>query len=387
MTADTLVIGAGPAGLAAAACLGRAGADPVVIDRADAIGASWRSHYERLHLHTPRMQSRLPGSRIPRRCGRWVARDDVVEYLERYARQKDIRVRCGIEARTIERDDGLWKVTTHVGDVNVHRVVVATGYNHAPWTPTWPGRARWRGDLLHASDYRTPRPYVGRDVLVVGTGNTGAEIATDLAEHHADRVRLVVRTPPQLVPRSVLGVPTTLAGRALERLPTRIGDAVARLLQRMYIGDLSTHGLPRPETGLVTQHRASDVIPVIDVGLIRQLRAGRVEPVAAVERFDERAVHLADGTRITPDVVIAATGYRRHLEELVGHLGVLDADGRPWCHGGHTVAGVPNLHFVGMSNPLTGLLHRINADARHLGRTVKWQRESATRHHPHSSSL
>jgi hypothetical protein len=128
------------------------------------------------------------------------------------------------------------------------------------------------------------------------------------------------------------------------------------------VGDLTQYGLPAARQGVVAQMRATGVTPTIDVGLVRALRAGRVTPVAALARFDDDAAILADGTRLTPDVVIAATGYSPALAAMVGHLGVLDARGRP-LHNGRR-AGAPGLRFVGLSNPLKGLLLQINLDAR-----------------------
>jgi len=148
--------------------------------------------------------------------------------------------------------------------------------------------------------------------------------------------------------------------------PSWLVDPVNRLLQRRFVGDLTAFGLPAPRTGLAAQAqaRATGVTPTIDVGLIEELRAGRVTPVAAVARFDGAEVELADGTRLAPDVVIAATGYSTALAGMVDHLGVLDGRGRPLVHGRRTVPGVPGLRFVGIANPLEGLLLQINLDAR-----------------------
>jgi putative flavoprotein involved in K+ transport len=368
--AQVLVVGAGPAGLATAACLRRRGVDPLLVDRNAAVGDSWRWRYDRLHLHTPRVQSHLPGLRIPPRFGRWVSRDDFVTYLGGYARYHGLQPRTGVEVHGLERRDGSWVADTPVGELVARQVVVATGYNHTPHTPDWPGSATFTGELLHASRYRNAAPYRGRDVLVVGTGNTGAEIAADLAEQGAARVRLAVRTPPNIVPREVAGVPTTLVGVANDRMPASAADPPIRALQRLTVGDLTPYGMPAPERGVVEQFRATDVVPVIDVGLVEQLRAGRVEPVAAVTGFDGAAVTLADGTRIEPDAVIAATGYDPALSGLVGDLGVLDAHGRPTVHGAATHPAAPGLRFVGLTNPLKGLLLQINLDARLVARAV-----------------
>lgn len=179
------VIGGGPGGLAAAAALRAQGARAVVLEKSENVGASWRRHYDRLHLHTTRRWSALPGLTMPRRFGRWVARDDVVRYLEKYVEHHELEVVTGVEVTRVDRaSDGTgWQLTASGGRVLTGRaVVVATGYNHTPRIPDWAGRDTFTGELLHASDYRNPAPYAGKDVLVVGIGNTGAEIAVDLVE-------------------------------------------------------------------------------------------------------------------------------------------------------------------------------------------------------------
>jgi len=368
--ADVLVVGAGPAGLAVAACLRRRGIDPLVVDRGGAVGDSWRARYDRLHLHTPRVQSALPGLRIPRRFGRWVAKDDMAEYLRLYAAHHGIRPRFGVEVARLERDGDGWKAETGGAPLSARQVVLASGYNREPVLPSWPGRETFRGELLHASAYSGPERFRGRDVLVVGAGNTGAEIAADLAESGAGTVRIAVRTPPNLVPRQLGPVPITLLAMTQDSAPAWLVDPLNRLLQRIFVGDLTRHGLPRARAGVVAQARATGVTPTIDVGLIKELRAGRVTPVAAVEALDGNDVVLADGSRITPDAVIAATGYSTALEPVVGHLGILGPRGAPVVHGGRSAPSAPGLRFVGIANPLKGLLFQISLDARAAARAI-----------------
>jgi cation diffusion facilitator CzcD-associated flavoprotein CzcO len=301
---------------------------------------------------------------MPRRYGRWVARDDVAEYLGEYAHHHGIRPRFGVDVRRLERDGASWKAETDAAPLQARQVVLASGWNNDPVLPAWPGQESFRGELLHASAYRSPASYRGRDVLVVGAGNTGAEIAADLAESGAGRVRVAVRTPPNVIPRQLGPLPTTLLAITQDSSPAWLADPVNRFLQRRFVGDLTRYGLPAARAGVVAQARATGVTPTIDVGLIRELRAGRVTPVAAVDRFEDGAVVLADGTRFTPDAVIAATGYRSGLLPVVGHLGVLDDRGRPLAHGRRTVPAAPGLRFVGLANPLKGLLLQIGLDAR-----------------------
>ncbi|MFD9537221.1 flavin-containing monooxygenase [Streptomyces sp. NPDC060010] len=369
----TYVIGAGPGGLAVAAALRTRGVRAVVVEKSDAVGSSWRRHYDRLHLHTTRRLSALPGLAVPRRFGRWVARDDVVRYLEKYAEFHELELVTGVEVTRIERaaDDSGWTLHASGGrELAAGAVIVATGFNHTPRLPEWPGREAYGKELLHAADYRAAAPYADRDVLVVGVGNTGAEIAVDLAEGGAARVRLAVRTAPHIVRRSTCGWPAQRTGILVRRLPVWLVDRLSALVARASVPDLSAYGLPRPATGLYSRVRQG-AIPIQDVGLIDAVRSGRVEPVAAVDALDGDEVVLADGTRISPDVVIAATGYRRALEGLVGHLDVLDDRGRrPRVHGGRTPAHAPDLYFTGFTNPISGMFRELALDARKIAKAV-----------------
>jgi putative flavoprotein involved in K+ transport len=375
MKRDAAVIGAGPGGLAAAAMLRRRGVDVVVVERADSVGASWRGHYDRLHLHTVRWLSHLPGMKIPRSSGRWVSRDGVVDYLERYARHHRLEIRFGTEVRRVERAgdsrEVRWRIVTASGeDVEAEHVVVATGYNHTPFMPDFPGKEDFEGELLHASRYRNAEPFRGRDVLVVGSGNTGAEIAVDLAEGGAERVRLAVRTPPNIVLRDSGGVPSQVIAVASRRMPPKVADRVLGPVQRAMVGDLSRYGLPRPERGAYTRLAEDDVVPILDVGLIAAVKREQVEVVGALVGFEGSDVILAGRERIQPDAVIVATGYGRGLEDLVGHLGVLAANGRPLVHGPQMHPAAPNLYFTGYTNPISGMFREMAIDARRIGRAV-----------------
>jgi putative flavoprotein involved in K+ transport len=366
------IIGGGPAGLSVAYTLRVRGIRAVVLEKSDRVGAAWRRHYDRLHLHTTRRLSALPGLPIPRRFGRWVTRDDMVRYLEKYTEAHTLEIVTGVEVSRIERSpDGTgWLLHATGGrELTGAAVVVATGYNHTPHVPEWAGRDTYKGDFVHAGEYRNPAPYAGRDVLVVGAGNTGAEIAVDLAEGGASRVRLSVRTAPHIVRRSTAGWAAQYTGVMVRRLPTGVVDRMARPMAKLSVPDLAEKGLPRPDTGLYTRVKEG-AIPVQDVGLIDAVRTGKVEVVAAVDGFEGGQVVLADGTRVAPDAVVAATGYARALEGLVGHLGVLDERGRPVAHGARTSQQAPGLYFTGFTTPISGTLREVAMDAEKIAKTV-----------------
>ncbi|MBJ7906689.1 NAD(P)/FAD-dependent oxidoreductase [Streptomyces sp. DSM 110735] len=366
------VIGAGPGGLAVAHALRARGVRAVILEKADRVGASWRRHYDRLKLHTTRRLSALPGLPIPRAFGRWVSRDDVVRYLEKYAEHHELEIVTGVEVFRVEPapDGAGWLLHASGGrELTGSAVVVATGFNHTPRLPDWSGLEDWDGEFLHASAYRNARPFADRDVLVVGVGNTGAEIAVDLVEGGAARVRLAVRTVPHIVRRSTAGWSAQYTGILVRRLPVRLVDRLARPMARLSTPDLSEHGLPRPESGLYSRVREG-AIPVQDVGLIDAVREGKVEITAAVEGFEDGKVALADGSRVAPDAVIAATGYSRGLDSLVGHLGVLDGRGRPVVHGARSPKEAPGLYFTGFTNPISGMFRELALDAEKIARTI-----------------
>ncbi len=147
---EVVIVGAGSAGLAAAALLRGRGVEPVVLEAGSQPGAVWATRYDRLRLHTPRLLSGLPGLRIPRRFGRWVARDDLVDYFRRYVDHHGIDVRTGVRVERIDRDGGGWLLETANGAISAETVLVATGYNGEPFVPEWPGRDAFAGELLHS---------------------------------------------------------------------------------------------------------------------------------------------------------------------------------------------------------------------------------------------
>jgi putative flavoprotein involved in K+ transport len=371
---QAIVIGAGAAGLSAAAMLAERGVPTLVLER-DSIASSWRRRYDRLHLHTYRLFSGLPGYRLSSTRGPWVSRDGVVDYLEGYANHHGVEVRTGVEVRGVERAAEAWRVITAGEALEAPFVVVATGYEHTPLLPSWPGLDSFEGDLIHGSEYRNAEPYAGRDVLVVGTGNTGAEVVVDLDEGGAGELMLSVRTAPQIFLRSANGIPSQFGSMMLHRLPSALGDPLSKLMQRATVGDLTPYGMPRPERGVLSDFRERDRVPILDVGLIRLLKKGRVTVVPAVEGFEGRSVLLSGGRRVEPDAVIAATGYRKGLEPLVGQLGVLDDSGAPRHSGGDEDPAAPGLHFIGFLNPLSGRLWSINSESKRIAEAVSSSRQ------------
>jgi putative flavoprotein involved in K+ transport len=369
LTAPVAIVGAGPTGLAAAAVLKEHGIESVLLERSEAIGDSWRRRYEHLHLHTVRWLSGLPGLRIERTAGKWVAKDAYADYLVRYARHHRLEPTLGVELQRADRTDDVWTLRTSAGNVEARAVVVATGFSKEPFVPVWPGRESYRGDLVHSAGYVDASPFRGRDVLVVGSGNSGAEIATEVAKAGAARVRLSVRTPPIVVRRDTFGIPSQLLGIAIGKLPVRVVIPVSKGLRKISIPDLEPYGLSAPADG-IAQFARTHTVPILDVGFVDAVRSGRVEVVAEVEAFENGAVVLADGSRVSVDAVIAATGFSPGLEPLVGHLGVLDERGIPIVSGGVTHPAAPGLYFAALQPRLSGLLREAAKDARRVADAI-----------------
>jgi putative flavoprotein involved in K+ transport len=369
---EVVVVGAGPAGLAAAAQLQRSGLSTLVIDRAGSVGSAWRTRYDSFVLHTIRWLSGLPGLPIPQALGPWVARDDFLGYLERYAAHFDVQPRLGTELRGLTRTGDGWRVHTSAGDLDADRVVLATGAYNRPRVPRWAGRTTFQPPLTHSSEYRRPEPYAGARVLVVGSGNSGAEIATDLAASGRVGVELAVRTPPSIVRRDVHGVPTQPLGIALSRAPALLADPLVAALRRVSVPDLSARGLPAPRAPY-SQFRRTGTIPVLDHGFVDAVRAGRITVRPGVAQLEGDAVVHDDGSRSRPDAVIAATGYDPGLGPVLGPLGLVDGRGLPTV-GSRGGAAAPGLYSVGVAIQLSGLLREIGLDSRRLARTVARER-------------
>jgi putative flavoprotein involved in K+ transport len=372
MTERPLIVGAGAAGLAVAARMHQHGVECDVVDRATSVGSAWAGRYDSLHLHTIRWLSGLPGFSIPRGCGRWVARDDVVRYLHDYADRSGVDPELGVEVTRLDRapDARGWLVETSAGHRLAPVVVLATSYSNRPYLPGWATQESAAAvGLVHSSQYRRPEPYRGRHVLVVGAGNSAAEIAVDLARIGA-KVTMSVRTPPNIVRRDTLGVPSQLLGIVLRRVPEQVMNPLSAVLRRVSVPDLSGYGLPTPAGDGFTQFLRTRTVPILDHGFVQELRDGRIRIVAAVDSLDDGVVGLADGTLLRPDAIVCATGYRPGLEPIVGHLGVLDLHGTPLVHGARTLPSAPDLYFAGITVQLAGLLREIGFEAKAIGDAV-----------------
>lgn len=365
-----VIVGGGAAGLTTAGALKYAGLDAVVLDKDRRIGGTWARRYDRLHLHTIRSLSGLAHQPIPRGLPRYLARDQFVAYLNDYARHFDLKIVAGCAVHKVRMEsDGrrpCWLVESDCATWRCHAVVIATGHYNAPVLPDWPGRATYGGALIHSVDYRSGRDYAGKRMLVIGSGNSGTEIAADLVEHGAAFVAISIRTPPPIVPRDPFGTPVQRSGLLLSRLPPRIADRLGRLVARLTLGDLTRHGIAAPAWLPYSARR----VPVIDVGFVEKLKRGHIHVRPNLARFTSAGVMYADGREEQFDGVIAATGFKTGLVDLLDVPGALDARGFPAFPSGRPTTH-PGLYFMGYTEHLRGHLYEANRDSRRLAGIIK----------------
>ena len=370
----TVVIGAGPAGLATSRELTRRGIEHVVLERGNDVGHSWANLYDSLTLHTGKHMSALPGLKLPRTAPLFVPRPAFLDYLREYARRFDLPVQRGWDVRRVSRAGNgaaRWRVegasNGRTASFDADAIVVATGIIANPRIPDMEGRAefeRARGRVFHSVDYRRPDDLLAKRVLVVGVGNSGGEIASELARASAaagksTRVTVAVRSGANVVPRELFGIPIQYLAFYLRKLPRAAREVVVRAIGRVIERRQGPPVLPRPSYGPL------DAIPLIGFHLTTAIREGLIDVRGGVDRLTSRGALFADARspREEPfDVVILATGFTAALQPL-GELARVDAKGFALRSDRVTSADHRGLYFVGHNYDSTGGLFNIARDS------------------------
>jgi cation diffusion facilitator CzcD-associated flavoprotein CzcO len=361
---EVLVIGAGPSGLAVGACLQQRRIDFVLLERERQVGSSWRRHYERLHLHTIKSRSSLPFRNFDRDYPRYVPKFLFVRYLDDYAASFNLMPRFGENVHAVRKQANGWVIESTSKAFIASHLVVASGLNADPVIPHFPGAGQFRGRMLHGGAYVDATPFAGQRVLVVGMGNTGAEIALDLCEHGAETT-ISIRDGVHIVPRDLFGVPIQLVATVASRLlPLKISDTLFPTILDFALGNLSRHGIRRPRQGILEQAARSGKIPVLDVGTAKLIRDGRIKIMPAMASISEDGALFEGGQQRSFDAIIFATGYRSGCQSFLSEdsLRVMDGD--------------PTIHFVGFRNSVTGLLWEISKEAQLVARNIALSRRN-----------
>lgn len=368
-TSEVVVIGAGPAGLAVGACLRKAGLDFVILEKTRQIGSSWRRRYERLHLHTVKRFSALPYVPFPASYPRYVPRNLLLDYLERYAATFDLKPRFGETVRAVRRIGREWSIEATSTSIRSRHVVIASGLNADPVMPSVPGIEKYSGKVIHSIDYVNAKPFAGQSVLVIGMGNTGAEIALDLC-NGGSTTSIALRKGVHVAPRDLFGIPIQIVAILATRvLPMKVNDALFPPILDMALGHPAKYGIKRPKQGILQQIATSGKIPVLDVGTIQKISEGAIKITPGISAATKDGVVFSDGSQGKFDAIIFATGFRPT------HPTYLEAEDIETCnHRARNDPRAASIHFVGFKNPVTGLIRAIAKDAVRIADTIAHDR-------------
>jgi putative flavoprotein involved in K+ transport len=363
---NILIIGGGAAGLSAAGALKQYDLDAVILDKDATTGDVWRQRYDRLHLHTIKGLSHSAYKKLPAEFPRYIPKDKFADYMANYAKAFNLDIHHNTVVSRISKGANGYVVETQGGETwEAPIVIVATGVNRVPFIPKWEGLEQYKGQFSHAASYKSGRDYKGKHVLVVGVGNTGAEICVDLLEQGAAYVANSIRTFPPIVLRDPLGIPIQFLGVLMLPLPAFIKDPLANTITRLLVGDLSKYGIKAPEWGVYKDQK----VPMIDVGYIAQLKQGNIKIKADIRCFDEKGVQFIDGSREDFDAVIAATGYRTGLEKILDIPNLVDESGKLLVESGKAT-GHKGLWFVGFDDTPAGVLLRARIHSRGIAKQI-----------------
>ena len=361
---NVVIVGGGPGGLAVSQQLATRGISSVILERGDRAGWMWGQVYDSLRLHTGKHLSSLPGMPFPARTSLFPTLSEFTAYLESYVHRFQLPIRTGVEARGLHRENGGWIVETGAGQYRASAVVVATGIMSSPVLPDFLEASSYSGLMFHSTEYRRPDERLGRSILVVGIGNSAAEIASELAASGRE-VCISVRSGANVIPRSIAGIPSQYFGWSMSWLPAPLQRRIVRgtglfgnVLRRR------PAGLPRKRT-----FDACQDVPVIGRAIQDHISAGRVRLLPGVAALSENGVLFTDGAEWVGDAVILATGYRAAIEWM-GEYGSRDSCGFGDRRDRVRSMGYPDLYFVGHNYDGRGGLYNIRIDAKRIGRHI-----------------
>ena len=300
--------------------------------------------------------STLPGHPYPKGTPLFPTRDQFVSYLREYADRAALRIETDSNAGAVQPSGNGWIAVVNDREVRGRAVVMATGIMSKPLTPDLPGREAFEGEIIHSVAYRRPDSIPGRRVLIVGVGNSGGEIASELGEAGYE-VTILVRRGANVVPRSIAGIPIQYVAASMKRLPRGVRTRVANMVQRLSELRRGRAVIPRPPWS------ALDAIPIIGFHLVDAIRSGKVAlKLGTIERLVLGGVVFSDGSRGGFDQIILATGFAPALDPL-GALIRRDERGFALRRDNVTSDDQPGLWFVGQRYDSTGALANIKADA------------------------
>ncbi|XVF35493.1 hypothetical protein REPUB_Repub18cG0150200 [Reevesia pubescens] len=382
-----LIVGAGPSGLATAACLKEKGVASVVLERSNCIASLWQlKTYDRLRLHLPKQFCELPLMGFPTDFPTYPTKQQFVDYLEAYARKFDIKPRFNETVSQAEYDAtlGFWWVRS-VGvkgeemEYVCRWLVVATGENAEAMVPEIKGMGEFGRDIRHTSFYKSGEEFRGKRVLVVGCGNSGMEVCLDLCNHNA-WPSLVVRDTVHVLPQEILGRSTFgLSMWLLKWLPIQLVDRFLLIVSWLMLGDTARFGLDRPRLGPLELKNLSGKTPVLDIGTLAKIKSGDIKVCPSIKRLKRHVVEFDNGKTENFDAIILATGYKSNVPSWLKEKEMFsEKDGyprRPFPNGWKGECG---LYAVGFTK--RGLLGT-SMDAKRIAEDIErcWKEEAKHR--------
>ncbi|CAL9082795.1 unnamed protein product [Musa acuminata var. zebrina] len=389
-----LIVGAGPSGLAVGACLKEHGVPFVILERSNSIASLWRNRtYDRLKLHLPKQFCQLPKLPFPVDFPEYPTKDQFIDYLESYAARFELNPQFNETAQSAKFDDtcGMWRVRTAASsNAEVEYIcqwlVVATGENAECVIPEMEGLKEFGGQVIHASDYRSGEAYRGKQVLVVGYGNSGMEVCVDLCHHNSFPV-MVVRDSVHVLPREICKKSTfELAVLLMKWFPVKLVDRILLALSWMILGNMEEYGLKRPSLGPLELKHKQGKTPVLDLGALEKIKAGEIKVVPGIKRLLHGGVELVDGRVIDVDSVVLATGYCSNVPswfqaiECLQDTDCFNKDGFPKQPFPNGWKGKTGLYAVGFTKRgLAGASHDAVKVAEDIGRV--WRKETKQAKH------
>jgi len=365
---NTLVIGASISGLALAASLQKQGIEYIIIEKESQAVAPWRNHYDRLHLHTNKRVSNLPYKKFDNTIPQYPTRQQVVDYLEDYQKEFKIDPVFNSEARSVKRGDGYWLTETNNETFRSKYVIMATGPFGEPKPVNFKGMETFPGKLIHSYAYKTGKSFKGQKVLVVGFGNSACEISIDLYEQGA-LPSMSVRSPVNVIPRDILGIPILEISQLMSRMPPRIADMVNAPLMRLLFGDITKLGLKKMPYGPFEQIQKDGNVPVLDIGIIKHIRKGHIKIYQDIDHIEGSTVHFINSKKENFDAIIAGIGYYQNAAEIVRADKTRFEDLRS-CVDKQKYFGKDGLYFCGFWIGPRGQIHEISLDAQKISKDI-----------------